>query len=99
MKLETRATEIKFVHGVMKNRGLGQTGCIGNGTWALFTIEPVNQPGYVWWITKSDNFPNGFTLIPLWKKGNWKRVQWLSFEECLKLALENEEFVANSEQF
>lgn len=86
--LANKAEEILFPHAVMKRDG---------DKWALFSIKSSNDPSYVWWI-ESASLKNS-CLVPLWVKGNWKRVKWLDFEDCLKLALTYQEFNENSEWF
>ena len=64
--------------------------------WGLFSITPLNDPSYVWFIKRDGE---SFVDIPLWTNRFSKEIVYIPFDECLQLAVDHDIFVSNSEQF
>ena len=64
--------------------------------WGLFTLTPQNDKSYVWFIKREDDH---FIKIPLWTDQLRKRIIYIPFEECLKLANDYEDFLTTCEWF
>ena len=67
-----------------------------NSKWGLFSVPPIHDKTYVWFITKQkDSWLN----IPMWTTKHRKEIKGISFDECIKLAAEHEEFLEGCEWF
>jgi hypothetical protein len=62
-------------------------------SWAVFTKEPANQKGYVWWVNRYEH--GGHILSPMWVKETRKKLVGRPLAECIKLALSYERSYAD----
>jgi len=68
--------------------------------WGVFTPEPANQKGYIWFVTRNRKKDNrSFVLIPTWvtDKGGDMDNNILSKSEATKLAEDYNTFYENAE--
>lgn len=66
--------------------------------WGVFSIAPINDKSYVWFIKRSDGYGH-FLCIPTWTDTFKKDIKSLPLETCRKLARDYDNFCDNSEWF
>lgn len=79
--------DFKFKYSIVKPFKTG---------WAVFSIEPLHQKGYIWLRTRKKG---SFLNIPMWTNKFNHEMKSKSLKFCKKLAKDYDEFYDNSEQF